>query len=145
MLSYEELSKLWSEDAKIDATDIIGETLKLPLLHSKYYDLFITETLRLRKLEAKRNTLIRDKSDYYNGNMDIEDVKERGWSPLVKMIIKADVQKHIDADTEIIDLNLRISYVREVAEFLKDILKQISNRGYNLRLIHDVRKFESGE
>ena len=143
-MTYDDLAEHWRKDSKLDVTDISGETVNIAILHAKYYHFYITEGMRLKKLESERSKLTKDKYEYYSGTMDIEDIREKGWKPLQKMIMKADVQRYIDADQEVIDLNLKIGYVRSVVDYIDSILKMINNRGYNLRLIFDIRRFESG-
>lgn len=143
-MTYEELSKMWNEDGQIDDTDIANEVLRVPKLHNKYYTLFVEETLRLKKLKAQRSVIIGDKTDYYSGQMDIEDIKERGWAILPKMILKSDIARHLDSDSDIIEINLKISYKESVCKFLESIIGMITYRQQSLRLIHDVERFRSG-
>ena len=143
-MNYDELSEHWKKDSKLDLTDITTETVNISLLHAKYYHFYITEGIRLKKLESERAKLSKDKYEYYSGTMDIEDILERGWKPIQKMIMETDVQRYLDADSDLIEMNLKIGYVRSVVDYIESILKMINSRGYNLRLIFDIRKFESG-
>lgn len=143
-ITYDELSEMWAADSDIDSNDITGEVQKLSKLHSKYYKLYIEETLRAKKIETTKQKLMSDKYDYYSGVMDIEEIRERGWKPLPKLILKNDVQRHVDNDEQVIELTLKLAYAKSVVDYLESITKMISNRGYNLRLIFDFERFRSG-
>lgn len=144
MINLDDLTQQWKTDSAIDITNITAETIRLAELHANYYHLYVTEGVRLRKLKSQRDKLLKDKINYYSGSMDIEEIRDLGWQPLPRMIMKADVQRYVDADNEVIELNLKIGYQNDIVDYIESILKQINNRGYNLRLIFDVRKFESG-
>jgi len=60
-MNIEEIMKLWEEDTNIDKTEIGDEAIKVPKLHSKYYNILIKEKLLLRKLEAEMKQLKLDK------------------------------------------------------------------------------------
>jgi hypothetical protein len=114
MLKYEDLSAMWVEDSEIDPNDITGETINLGKLHSKYYTMYVEESLRYKRLDAKRHVLSKEKTEYYSGQMDM------------------------------IEINLRLAYMKSVVDFLESIIRQINGRGYNLRLIFDYERFKSG-
>lgn len=144
MINYDDLVKMWVIDSNIDSTDLMNDVRRVPELHAKYYKMFIEERMRLKKLTSKKDVLVKDKSEYYGGSMDIEDIKERNWPPLPKMIMKTDIQKHIDADKEIIELNLRICYSHDLVAYLEDVINNLKYRTQALRLTFDIMKFQSG-
>lgn len=143
-MNYDELSRIWAEDGQIDQQDIISETTRIPKLHNKYYTLYVEESLRYRKLMAQKKVLEAEKYEYFSGQMDIEDIRERGWKPLPRMILKTDVPRHVDSDSEIIDLTLKAAMKKEVCDFIQSIVNMITYRSQSLKLIHDVERFRSG-
>lgn len=143
-MTYEEVNKLWAVDGKIDQLDVSNEVLRVPELHNKYYTLFVEESLRLKKMKGERAKLLGEKIDYYSGQMDIEDIRERGWKPLPRMILKNDIQRHVDADSDVIDFNLRYAAKEEVCKFLESIVGMITYRQQSLKLLHDIERFRSG-
>lgn len=40
-MSTDDISELWAVDARIDETNLVGESKKIPELHNKYYTLFL--------------------------------------------------------------------------------------------------------
>jgi len=60
------------------------------------------------------------------------------------MILKADLPMYMEADKDIIELNLRIGYQLEKIELLENIIKTISNRGFQIKNAIDWNKFIQG-
>lgn len=143
-MDYETLNEMWVNDSDIDSNNLTDEVRNVPKLHSKYFSLLIEQNMRLKRLESKKISLVSDKYDYYSGSMDIEDVKERGWKPMQKLVLKGDIQRYVDSDPDVIELNLKIAYVKSILDYLESIIKMISNRSYNLKLIFDYTRFREG-
>mgnify|MGYP000530709944 CR=1 FL=1 len=53
-LNLESLQEMWEKDSKIDIDNLHLESLKIPILHAKYHDLY-NKTFLLRK---KKNDVI---------------------------------------------------------------------------------------
>lgn len=143
-MTLEELTAMWNEDGEINETDLSGETRKIPKLHNKYFTLYIKTGLRVKKLRSELVTLEKDKSEYYSGSMDQEELKERGWKPFPLKVIKQNLPKYIESDKDIITLSLKIDYHHSLEMFLQDIVKQINNRNFLIKNIIEWNKFQSG-
>ena len=143
-MKLEEILDMWTEDCIVDRTELGEEALKLPKLHSKYLRHFSEERLLLRKLEQERKELVLLKSDYYRGVLPEEDLKSNGWEPFRLSVLKSDVPTYIEADQDIIKLNLRIAMQSEKVDTLESIIKSISNRGYLIKSAIDYEKFKVG-
>lgn len=144
-MSTDEISKLWAEDCRIDETQLARESKKIPELHNKYYTLYYKEVLRIKKLKADYKVLEIDKREWLDGSMAEEDLRERGWRPYQKKILRNDIDKYIQADADIIQLSLKIDYHTERAKFLEDIIKTIHSRNFVIKSMIDVMKFQSGD
>ena len=143
-MTLEELNEMWSKDAKIDESVLGHEAIKIPQLHNKYYTLYSKEVLRFRKNKAELKELEHAKFEWYTGTMAEEDMKSRGWRPNALKILRADVNKYIESDKDIINLSLKIDYQMQLANYLEDIIKQINNRNFMIRAAIDWAKFQSG-
>jgi hypothetical protein len=143
-MTLEELDAMWKEDCVLDETDLISETQKIPKLHNKYFTLYVQEGLRVKKLKSKLAELEKNKTEYYNGTMDIEDIKKHGWKPNPVKILRQDIIKYIESDKEVIDLSLKIDYYISLEKYLEDIIKQINNRNFLIKNIIEWSKFTSG-
>ena len=143
-MNLEHLFDEWSKDSQLDRTELGEEALKIPSLHSKYFKIFSTERLQLRKLEQEFKTLYKLKSEYYTGTMDYEDLRELGWEPNPLKILRNDIPQYIDADKDIIDLTLKIAYQKEKVEFLDSCIRSLNTRGYNINAAIAWEKFKVG-
>lgn len=143
-MTLEEIQALWSKDAKIDRVELGEEAIKIPQIHSKYFKIYSTERLTLKKMQEDSKQLWKDLWDYYQGNFDYEDLKERGWDQVNIKILKADIQIHIDANQAWIDNNLKLAYQKEKVEFLESIIKSLNGRGFNINAAIQWEKFKVG-
>jgi hypothetical protein len=141
----DDINEMWSKDCKIDEANIVGEAKRIPELHSKYYNLFFKEALRVKKLKADMKELERAKTEYYNGSMCEEDLRERGWKPNPLKILRNDLDKYIQSDKDIVQLSLKIALHEERANYLENIIRQINNRNFVIKSIIDWSKFQAGE
>ena len=143
-MTLEEIQALWSKDAKIDRVELGEEAIRIPQIHSKYFKIYSTERLTLKKMQEDSKQLWKDLWDYYQGNFDYEDLKERGWDQVNIKILKADIQIHIDANQAWIDNNLKLAYQKEKVEFLESIIKSLNGRGFNINAAIQWEKFKVG-
>lgn len=143
-MKLEEIQTMWSNDSKIDRTELGEESLRVPQLHSKYFKIFSEERMTLRKFEAALTKLKFDKFSYYSGTMSEEDLKEREWDPNPLKILRSDVQMYIDADSDVQELDLRVELQREKVNFLESIIKNLPARGYQINAAISWEKFKVG-
>jgi hypothetical protein len=144
-MSTDDISEIWAKDANIDETNLVGESKKIPSLHSKYYNMYFREALKVKKLRYDYKQLELAKREWYDGSMAEEDLRERGWKPYQKKIIRQDIDKYIQADKDIVNLSLKIDYHTARADYLEDIVKTIHSRNFIIKSMIDVLKFQAGE
>ena len=143
-MTLEELNEMWAKDAKIDDAALGSEATKIPQLHNKYYMLYSKEVLRLRKYKADLKELEHAKFEWYTGSLAEEDMKARGWRPNPLKILRADVNKYIESDKDIIHLSLKLDYHMQLANYLEDIVTQIISRNSIITSAIDWAKFQAG-
>lgn len=143
-MKLEEIEKQWELDSKFDETDLINETKKIPLLHSKYYKLYVRSALKVKKMKFDLIELQRVKTEYYNGSLAKEELDKRNWKPCQLKILRTDIPKYLESDKDIIELSLKISYHSENTKFLEEIIKQLNNRNFLIKNVIDYLKFTSG-
>jgi len=143
-MKLDDILEMWSEDCNVNRLELGEESLKLPKLHSKYLRTYTEERLLLKKLEEERKELVKLKHDYYRGLLPEEDLKSNGWEPFRLNIIKSDLPMHLDADQDIIKLNLRIAMQQEKVDALESIIRSINNRGYLIKNAIEFAKFQVG-
>jgi len=143
-MTLDELFDLWTKDCEIDRTELGQEALKISKLHSKYFKLYSTERLTLRKLEQDLKVLKRQSYEYFNGTLDHDEMLDLGWDPNPLKILRADVPSYVDSSKDIIDLTLKIAYQQEKVDFVENCVRSINARGYNLKAAIDWEKFKVG-
>jgi hypothetical protein len=144
-MSTDDISAMWSIDSKIDETNLVAESKKIPELHNKYYTMYYKEALRVKKLRYDYKELELAKREWLDGSMAEEDLKERGWKPSQRKVLRTDIDKYLQADADIIRLSLKIDYHSANADFLEDIIKTLHSRNFIIKSMIDVLKFQHGE
>jgi hypothetical protein len=138
----EMIQKMWEEDSKIDIDNLHSESLKIPALHAKYFDIYNTLLLLRKKAEQQKKNTRHERYEYYSGKADPEVyVKD----PFPKKIRDKDtLQAYLDADHKFSQVRLKVEYYDVMLEYLKDILKMIHNRSYQIKNSIDYIIFFSG-
>lgn len=142
-MKLEEIHDLWSADAKIDSNQLDLESLSIPKLHSKYLRILTDERVKYNALREKRKTTIQKLDDYFNGVIDGKDINRPAWQ--LTRETKAAIEKRIENDAEIIDLNLKILLQEEKVLILKEIITTITNRSFQISNAINWRRFTGGE
>lgn len=140
-MKLSEILQEWANDCAINKTELDGESLNIPALHSKYTTMLTTERHHLRKLERRKKILRKDLQLYYSGKSDPEIYKE---NPLQIKVLKNDLPTHIEGDEDWNDLMAKIDLQEEKVLTLKDILSNINNRNWQIKNAIDWQKFISG-
>lgn len=143
-MKLDEIQIMWERDAQIDRTELGEESLRIPQLHSKYFKIFSQERLTLRKLEGDYKRLYKDKYEWYNGSIAEETLQQYEWQPNPLKILRTDIPMHIDADGDIQNLQLKIEMQKEKVDFVENIIKSLTTRGYQIKGAIEWEKFKMG-
>ena len=137
----DEIAEMWIKDAVIDDVELDTESLKVPTLHAKYLKILYQEKLKLKSFTLKRKTVSRVLGEYYRGDLNSpEDLRELQRDPWSRTVLKQDLSNYVDSDKDMIKLLTKISYQEEVVSLLEDIIKNINNRGFQIKNSIDWRK-----
>lgn len=129
------------KDLQINKLDLDLESLKTPAIYGKYLKYLNQAILTLKKLESDEKVMIREKWEYYSGKSDPDIYKEK---PFDLKVLKSDVPMYIDSDSDMIVIRDKIAYARQIANYLTEVIKGISNRNWNIKNAIEWRKFTSG-
>lgn len=142
MISLDEIQIMWKEDSEINIDDLHNESLKVPLLHSKYYEIYNNATL-LRK-QALINFKVKklERSNFYSGKVDPEVYKEEPFP--YKIRDKESLTRHLEADEHLNKILLKIDYYDTILKYIEEIIKMISNRTYQIKNSIDFLRFQAG-
>jgi|TARA_R110001583_G_scaffold36124_22_gene119143 hypothetical protein len=143
-MNIDEIRKMVADDILMDKSELDIESIKTPQLHNKYLVFHTDEKLVLGKMQSDLNILRRDKWLYYTGKMSQEDLEHRDWEPFNLNILKTDIEKFMDSDTDIIKSTNRILLQKEKVNYLENVIKIINNRQWSIRSIIDWIKFTHG-
>ena len=133
---------MWESDSKIDPDNLHTESLNIPILHAKYYEMYNTVMLLRKKAEQQRKNIRHERYEYFSGKSDPEVYIE---NPFPKKIRDKDtMQKYLDADEKLSKCNLKIDYYETTLRYLEEILKQVGNRTYQIKNRIDFMRFQSG-
>lgn len=140
-MNITEIETMWEEDSKIDPDNLHLESIKIPSLHSKYYQIYNNISLLKKLEENKFIELQKNKWLYYSGKASPEVYKE---TPFDHRVMKADLDKYMSADKDMIKSRTKIDYYQLMIKFLESILKSIETRTYVIKNSIEFMKFTSG-
>jgi len=144
-MNIETILNDWSEDCKIDETNLSHESTNIPILHSKYISMYTNAKLARLRIYEKRKEIKRKLTEYYSGDLNNpEDIKEIGREPFNKKLLNTQVQTYVDSDDEMININLKIGYQDELIKLLEDIVKTIHTRNFIIKNSLDYQRFMNG-
>ena len=142
MIDLESLQKMWEEDSEIDKDNLHDESLKIPQLHAKYFDLYNTIFLLRKKADQQRKNIRHERYEYFSGKADPEVYVE---NPFPKKIRDKDTMtKYLDADEKLSTSSLKIEYYDTMLTYIESILKVIQNRTYQIKNAIEFMRFQSG-
>lgn len=142
MISLEEIQKMWNKDSQIDPDNLHQESLKIPVLHAKYYDIFNNLTLLKAKAEQQTKNIRHNRYEYFSGKADPDVYLENPFPKKIRD--KETMTKYLDADESLSNAKMKVEYYDTMLKFLQDILKMIHNRSYHITNSIEFMKFQSG-
>ena len=141
-MDLDKIQSMWAEDAKIDPDNLHEESLKIPQLHSKYYTIYNTISLLREKARESYNRIRLERHNYYTGKAPAETYVEDPFPYKVRE--KDAIQRHMDADEKMSTINMKIKYYDVTLKFLEEIIRNVSNRTYQIKNAIEWQQFQSG-
>jgi hypothetical protein len=141
-MNLEEIQEMWSRDSIIDPDNLHDESIKIPQLHSKYYTVYNTLMLLREKARDQYNKVKLERYNYYSGKAPAEVYAEEPFP--YKVRDKEALQRHMDADEKLSKVDLKIRYYDITLKFLEEIIKNISNRTFQIKNAIEFMKFTAG-
>ena len=141
-MDLEQIQEMCRKDSVIDPDNLHDESLKIPQLHSKYYKIYNTITLLREKARDSYNRIRLERYNYYTGKADPE-VYEKEPFPY-KVREKDAIQRHLEADERLTTIDLKIRYYDATLKFLEEIIKNVSNRTFQIKNAIEWNRFQAG-
>tara|TARA_B100000427_G_scaffold67955_1_gene54343 strand:- start:2505 stop:2981 length:477 start_codon:yes stop_codon:yes gene_type:complete len=147
---FEKLRSEWDKDSLVDfqfkdksyTTDLGKLALEIPFCHNKYLNHYIDCTQIKTSLEFEVRRLVKEKKEYYGGEADAKTYAEKPFGTHIKTQDK--MKTYLEADDEIINLEAKVKYLDQMLYFLDHVMKQISNRGFQVKSAIEWEKFING-
>lgn len=147
MIDLNNVLEMWAEDCRIDGTKLDKSSKETPILHAKYLRLLSEAKLMLKKAERDQKILLKEKWLYYNGKMDEDQIRTKGWAfdPFDGLkVMKGEMDYYYDSDPEIQKSEEKIEYWKTVISTLTDIMDNLKWRHQNISNIIRWKQFEAG-
>ena len=142
VLDLDMIQKMWEQDSKIDLDNLHTESINIPKLHAKYFEIYNNIVLLKKKAEQQRKNTRHERYEYFSGKADPE-VYVR--NPFPKKIRDKDtMQKYLDSDESLSSVSLKIDYYDTILNYIESILKVIQNRTYQIKNAVEFMKFQAG-
>ena len=142
MINLDKIQSMWQEDCKIDIDNMHEESIKVPQLHSKYHEILNNLILLRTKAQKIQKSVRHERYEYYSGKADPEGYEKE---PFPKKVRDKDALiRYMDADDRVSDANLKVEYYDVMINYTESILKQISNRTYQIKNSIEWHKFQAG-
>ena len=136
------IQEMWEKDAKIDRDNLHDESLNIPSLHAKYFQIYNTIFLLRKKAEQQRKNIRHERYEYFSGKADPDVYRQ---NPFPKKIRDKDTMtKYLDADEKLSNSSLKIEYYDTMLTYLESILKVIQNRTYQIKNAIEFMRFNAG-
>lgn len=107
-IDLEKIQEMWEKDAKIDPDNLHTESLNIPVLHAKYFDLYNTIVLLRKKAEQQKKNIHHERYEYFSGKADPDVYVENPFPKKIRD--KETMQKYLDADDKLSSINMKICY-----------------------------------
>ena len=142
MKNLDKIQSMWQEDCKIDIDNMHEESIKVPQLHSKYHEILNNLILLRTKAQKIQKSVRHERYEYYSGKADPEVYEKE---PFPKKVRDKDALiRYMDADDRVSEANLKVEYYDVMINYTESILKQISNRTYQIKNSIEWHKFQAG-
>lgn len=144
-MEFAELKLKWEEDSKIDRKQLDNESINIPRLHSKWYNILVDCKIEHKKIElAFAKEKINAKS-YYSGDYTQEDKRFKSLGHQHrKLKNNEDMNDYVSADADMQKIKLKLFLAEEKIEFVLNVLNQINNRSFQIANAIKWAKFMEG-
>ena len=142
VLDLEMIQKMWEQDSNIDLDNLHTESINIPKLHAKYFEIYNNIVLLKKKAEQQRKNIRHERYKYFSGKADPAIYVDK---PFPKKIRDKDtMQKYLDSDESLSSVSLKIDYYDTILNYIESILKVIQNRTYQIKNAVEFMKFQVG-
>lgn len=140
-MNLDAIREIIKVDSIIDINHLDDESLRIPILHQKYYDMYINERRIFGEMEFEYKKLLRFKFEYYLGKSPDHVYQEKPFSLRVQ---KQDLDLYVESDEDIQNQKRKVDLQKMKCDLLQEMIKTINNRGFLIRDAIEFLKFKMG-
>ena len=148
---FEKIKNEWASDSHVEhefknkqyTADLGQISMEIPFQHNKYLNHYTDISQIKTSLEFEIRKLVKEKREYYSGEADAKTYAAKPFGSHIKTTEKMKV--YIESDDEIINLEAKIKYLEQMMYFIDHVMKQISNRGFQVKSAIEWEKFVNGQ
>ncbi|AVR55373.1 recombination, repair and ssDNA binding protein [Enterobacter phage vB_Ent31] len=137
-MKLEELQEELKQDLIIDSTKLQYESANNPVLYGKWLTKLSAIRKEMLRIEASKKSALKQKLDYYTGRGDGDEFSMDRYE-------KSEMKTVLSADKEVLRIDTSLQYWGILLEFCRDAMDAIKSRGFSIKHIIEMRKFEAGE
>ena len=139
-MKLEEILEEWDRDSEIDRTSLGDESLRGPKLHAKWLRIRANEKLLLFKMTEEAKQLRLAKHEFFTQG-PTKETQQAGWEPpAIGRPLNKDVPLYMDADKQVVEMNLRVALQREKVDAIDLIFLALKGRGFDIgRKLEDMK------
>lgn len=142
MIDLEKLQNMWEKDSQIDPDNLHQESLNIPMLHAKYFEVYNNVILLRARADQHKKNIRHSRYEYFTGKADPDVYIEEPFGKKIRD--KETMQKYLDADEKLSAAGLKVQYYDVMIKYLEDIIKSIHNRTFQIKNAIEYMKFQSG-
>jgi len=147
---FAKIREEWDKDTQIDfqfknkeyTEDLARLALEIPFQHNKYLNHYTDLSQIKTSLEFEIRKLVKDKREYYGGEAEAKVYAEKPFGASIKTAEKMKV--YLESDDEIINLEAKVKFIDQMLYYLDQVMRQISNRGFQVKSAIEWEKFING-
>lgn len=141
----DEIVEEWERDAKLSPTEIKSQSLETPSLHAKYLRKLAFWKQKKTKKVIELNELKREKTRWMNGEMSLQECKERGWEQWqYNKPLRSQIPEFLSGDSECNNLSSQLEYIETIIYVIENIIKMINQRDFTISNYLKQTIFENG-
>ena len=141
-MKLDELQAIAEKDLKMDDLELADESLRNASLHQKYLNFLNHYKGLLIQQKAKHKYLYWQKWEYFSGKSDPQVYRD---NPFDHKVLKTDLNIYIEADEEYRKSQALLEYYEMGVDTCERILKNVSDRQWNIKNAIAWRKFMDGD
>lgn len=145
LYDLEKIIEMWTADASIDETNLGHESVIIPKLHAKYIKILSMNNLKVKRLETEYSKMRAMRSKYYDGKLSEDELKTLNWEPYqYKHKLNSQIEELLQGDSFLIDILTKKMYHQEIKDVCERIVKELSNRTWQIKNALEWNRYTNG-